>query len=87
MCWQLENYGKDLLPFQVTGNSVKFDVAIATKFIFNRYSLGYAFAVDPNRLAILSATVDGADLAWGLTQEIYLTKLNVVAMNLQVYIF
>jgi len=68
MCRQLENYGKDLLPFQVSGNSVKFDVAIATKFIFNRYGLGYAFEDDPNRVAILSATVDGADLAWGLTQ-------------------
>jgi hypothetical protein len=67
-CRQLELFGENILPYEVTGNYVKFNVAAATKFIFERYGLAHAFENDRTRTAVLSATVDGGDLAWGLTQ-------------------
>jgi hypothetical protein len=62
------NYGKDLFPFTVTANSVKFDVKTAVRFLFDKYRLSCGFENDRSKMVMISATVDGGDLAWGLTQ-------------------
>ncbi len=40
LCRQLESFGKDLLHFEVTENSVKFDIECAVKFILDKHGYG-----------------------------------------------
>jgi hypothetical protein len=62
----LESHGAQLLPYQVTNNSVKFNVPIATQFILDRHGLwGHVLNKDHVQLA---ATVDGGSLSWNVTQ-------------------
>ncbi len=68
VCRQLKNYGTDILPFMLTGNSVKFDVTTAITFLLQKYGLGCGFENVRSKMVMLTATVDGSDLAWGLTQ-------------------
>jgi hypothetical protein len=68
LCRQLESHGKDLLPYEITGNAVKFDVSAALNFLFEKYGLSVAFNTACTEPVTQSATVDGGDLAWGLTQ-------------------
>lgn len=66
LCRQLESHGAQLLPYQVTNNSVKFNVPIATQFILDRHGLwGHVLNKDHVQLA---ATVDGGSLSWNVTQ-------------------
>jgi hypothetical protein len=66
LCQQLETYGRDILPFSVTSNSVKFDVATAVKFLLEKHGLWGRVLNQEN--VLLAATVDGGDLAWNVTQ-------------------
>ncbi len=66
LCKMLEGYGKDLLPFTLTTNSVHFDVQTAVKFLLQKHGL-WNNVINQERV-LLAATVDGGDLAWGITQ-------------------
>ncbi len=57
-----------MLPYTLTENSVKFDVKTDVRFLFEHYGLACAFENDPRKFVTVAATVDGGDLAWGLTQ-------------------
>jgi hypothetical protein len=66
ICRQLENYGKDFLPYELTDYSVKFCVKTAVKFLMEKYGLWERTM--NKEIITMAATVDGGDLAWGLTQ-------------------
>ena len=66
LCQQLESYGKELLPFILTANSVKFDVSRAIQFLLEKHGLWGHVLNDEH--VLLAATVDGGDLAWNITQ-------------------
>jgi len=68
LCRQLESYGSEFLPYEINGNSVKFNVSASVKFLFEKFGLNMAFNERCTEPVTLSATVDGGDLAWGLTQ-------------------
>ncbi len=68
LCRQLESYGSEFLPYEINGNSVKFNVSASAKFLFEKFGLNMAFNERCTEPVTLSATVDGGDLAWGLTQ-------------------
>jgi hypothetical protein len=66
LCRLLESFGKDLLPFTLTANSVKFDIPTAVQFLLEKHGLwGHVLA---DQHVLLAATVDGGDLAWNVTQ-------------------
>ena len=62
----MENYGKDFLPYELTDYSVKFCVKTAVKFLMEKYGLWERTM--NKEIITMAATVDGGDLAWGLTQ-------------------
>jgi hypothetical protein len=66
LCKQLESYGQGLLPFTLHDNSIKFDVKHAIKVLLEKHGLWERML--NNQLVTVSATVDGGDLVWGLTQ-------------------
>jgi len=62
----LEAHGKELLPYDVTSNSVKFDLTHAVPWLLKQFrSWEY---VERGELVTVAATVDGGELAWQLTQ-------------------
>ncbi len=63
---QLETFGHELLPFEITANSVKFDVERAIKFLLEKHGLWEL--VLQNSRVLMAATVDGGELPWSLTQ-------------------
>ncbi len=63
MCRQLENYGKDFLPYELTDYSVKFCIKTAVKFLMEKYGL-WERTIN-KEIVTMAATVDGGDLAWG----------------------
>jgi hypothetical protein len=50
----------------LNNNSIKFDVKRAIKFLLEKHRIWERML--NNLLVTMSATVDGGDLAWGLTQ-------------------
>ena len=57
LCRLLESFGKDLLPFTLTANSVKFDIQTAVQFLLEKHGLwGHVLA---DQHVLLAATVDG----------------------------
>ena len=66
LCRQLETYGQQLIPYDITGNSVKFDVERAIQFLLEKHSL-WGFVRQGERV-VMAATVDGGELSWNVTQ-------------------
>lgn len=66
LCRQLEDYSRDLLPYELTENSVKFDVQTAVQFILQRHGL-WEGVLNKEKVTF-AATVDGGELAWKITQ-------------------
>ncbi len=66
LCRQLEAFGKELLPFKITENSMKFDIEHAIKFLLDKHGLWDL--VLSNERAVRAATVDGGELSWKLTR-------------------
>jgi hypothetical protein len=65
LCRQLESFGQDLLPYEITSNSVKFNIQHAVKFILERHGLWQAVLMEDR--VVLAATVDGGELSWNLS--------------------
>lgn len=63
---KLEQHAEQFLPYQLTSNSVSFEVRPAVKFILERFGLWRC--VEEEDIVTVAATVDGGDLAWKLTQ-------------------
>ncbi len=63
---ELETYGKELLPYELTKTCVKFDIEKATTFLLKKFGL-WDFVMSDDKV-LLAATVDGGQLAWKLTQ-------------------
>jgi hypothetical protein len=62
----LENYGKDFLPYTLTKTSVQFDIEKCTTYLLKKFQLwDHVMAKEDG---ILAATVDGGQLAWKITQ-------------------
>jgi len=63
---ELENYGKDFLPYIITKTSVQFDIKKCTTYLLKKFKLwDYVMAKED---VLLAATVDGGQLAWKITQ-------------------
>jgi len=62
----LEDHGKTILPYQVTNNSVKFNLQCAVPWLLKK--IGLWNYVREQELVTAAATVDGGELAWQLTQ-------------------
>ena len=62
----LETYGSEILPFELTSNSVKFDLRRAVPWLLEKFGLWQY--VERGELVTTAATVDGGELAWQLTQ-------------------
>jgi hypothetical protein len=62
----LESHGRKLLPYEVTSNSVKFDLRREVPWLLKKFGL-WEF-VERRELVTMAATVDGGELAWQLTQ-------------------
>ncbi len=63
---ELESHAGQMIPYEITKNSIIFDIEVATKFLMERYGLWKY--VEQNETALIAATVDGGQLAWKLTQ-------------------
>jgi len=62
---KLEAYAKTILPYELTTNSVKFNVPVAVKWLMEKHGLwDYVLSGDTVTMA---ATVDGGALAWKLS--------------------
>jgi hypothetical protein len=63
---KLETYGSEILPFELTSNSIKFDLRRAVLWLLDKFGLWQY--VERGELVTTAATVDGGELAWQLTQ-------------------
>jgi hypothetical protein len=63
---ELEIYGKNFLPYDLTKTSVRFDIKKATTYLLKKFELWDH--VKGHEKVLLAATVDGGQLAWKLTQ-------------------
>ncbi len=63
----LETYGSEILPFELTSNSVKFDLRRAVPWLLEKFDL-WQYYVERGELVTTASTVDGGELAWQLTQ-------------------
>jgi hypothetical protein len=63
---ELETYGKELLPYELTKTCIKFDIEKATTFLLKKFGL-WDFVMSDEKV-LLAATVDGGQLAWNLMQ-------------------
>ncbi len=63
---EMESYGATFLPYELTKNSVRFDIEKATTYLLKKKSL-WDFVKNKQNV-LLAATVDGGQLAWKLTQ-------------------
>ena len=62
---ELETHAKTILPFELTTNSVKFNIPVAVKWLMEKHGLwNYVLSGDTVTMA---ATVDGGALAWKLS--------------------
>jgi hypothetical protein len=66
---RLERHSEQLIPYVLTENSIKFDVAAALTFILKRYKLwNRVMAPQPDQGKVtVAATCDGGSLAWNLS--------------------
>jgi len=62
----LERHGGTILPYEMTENSVQFDLNRAIPWLLQQYGLWRY--VEGGDLVTVAATVDGGELAWQLTQ-------------------
>jgi hypothetical protein len=62
---ELESYAETILPFELTTNSVKFDIPVAVKWLMEKHGL-WEYVLDGDT-ATMAATVDGGALAWKLS--------------------
>ena len=61
----LELHAKTILPFELTTNSVKFNIPVAVKWLMEKHGL-WEYVIDSDTVT-MAATVDGGALAWKLT--------------------
>jgi len=62
---ELEAHGKKILPFELTTNSVKFNIPVAVKWLMEKHGL-WDYVLDGDTVT-MAATVDGGALAWKLS--------------------
>jgi hypothetical protein len=62
---ELEAYAKTILPFELTTNSVKFNIPVAVKWLMEKHGL-WEYVLDGDTVT-MAATVDGGSLAWKLS--------------------
>lgn len=62
----LESHGGEILPYDLSSNSVKFDLRRAVPWLLDKFGL-WSY-VQRGELVTTAATVDGGELAWQLTQ-------------------
>jgi hypothetical protein len=62
----LESHGAEILPYELSSNSVKFDLRRAVPWLLKQFKLWSH--VQRGELVTTAATVDGGELAWQLTQ-------------------
>jgi hypothetical protein len=63
---KIERYGSDILPFEDTSSSIKFDILQAVKWLLEQHGLWHYIA-NVDQIAV-AATCDGGELAWKLIQ-------------------
>jgi hypothetical protein len=63
---ELEIYGRNVLPYDLTKTSVRFNIKKATTYLLKKFELWDH--VKGHEKVLLAATVDGGQLAWKLTQ-------------------
>ena len=63
---ELEAYAKTILPFDLTTNSVKFNIPVAVNWLMEKHGL-WEYVLDGDTVT-MAATVDGGALAWKRTQ-------------------
>jgi hypothetical protein len=63
---ELEKYGKNFLPYDLTKTSVRFDIKKATTYLLKKFELWDY--VKGHEKVFLAATVDSGQLAWKLMQ-------------------
>jgi hypothetical protein len=62
----LKAHGGTIIPYDLTKNSIIFDIQVTTEFLLKKYGLWQY--VERNESALVAATVDGGQLARKLTQ-------------------
>jgi hypothetical protein len=62
----LEAHGREILLYEVTSNSVKFDLRHAVPWLLKNF--GFWEFVERGEFITLAAIVDRGELAWQLTQ-------------------
>jgi hypothetical protein len=66
LCRDLEQYGSEILPFEVTNSSIKFDIPRTVKWLFEQYGL-WCYVANVEQVT-MAAACDGGEFAWKLIQ-------------------
>ncbi len=66
LCRDLEQYGSEILPFENSNNSIKFDIPQTVKWLLEQYGL-WRYVANGEQVTV-AATCDGGELAWKLIQ-------------------